>query len=103
MIRKYEHKKEVITQKGVRREKYLTHGGYQVIWFENGDVRQEFPQEKTVYYHFGSRVTQTSYPNGDKVFLFPNGQVEKHLKSGSKETLTIHWNLQSVISEINSL
>ena len=38
-VKKYEHKKEVITQKGVRREKYLTHGGYQVIWFENGDVQ----------------------------------------------------------------
>ena len=46
--------------------------GYFVIYFENGDVRQTYPDKKAVYFFKEAGITQTELPTGVKVLLFAN-------------------------------
>jgi len=64
-------KKEIIFPTGARRESHPD--GYQVIFFDNNDIRQHFPDKKIVYYFSDQKITQTITENGEKIVLFPNG------------------------------
>lgn len=64
-------RKEVLFPTGLRRESYPD--GYTVIFFENKDIRQHYPNEKMVYYFSDHKITQTITEQGDKILLFPNG------------------------------
>jgi hypothetical protein len=44
-----------------------------VIWFENGDIRQKYPDGRIVYLFSEAQVTQTEMPSGERVLLFKNG------------------------------
>ena len=59
--------------------------GFQIINFENGDIRQTFPDGRMVYWFAKADVTQTLMPDGEKILLFANEQLERHKPNGSKE------------------
>lgn len=48
IINYYSNKTEVILNTGARREQY--NDGYFVIWFENSDIRQHYPDGRILYY-----------------------------------------------------
>ena len=77
------NKKEIIFQSGVRKEIY--EDGYQIVHFMNGDIKQNYPDGKVIYFFNETQTTQTSYNNGLQVFQFNNGQIEKHYPDGSKQ------------------
>ena len=83
IINKYMNKTEVIHDSGLKREYF--HDGYSVIYFENGDVKQTYPDGRNVYLFCEQYITQTELPNGDKIILFRNGQLEKYYTDGRKE------------------
>lgn len=76
-------KKQISFPSGVIRESYPN--GYQVIYFENCDVRQQWPDKRMVYYFAAQEITQTLLPSGIKVLYFKSGQLERHAKDGSKQ------------------
>ena len=44
-----------------------------VIYFENKDIRQHYPDGKIVYFFAEHQITQTIFTNGDKFLYFING------------------------------
>ncbi|XP_065055458.1 centromere protein J-like isoform X2 [Rhopilema esculentum] len=64
-----------------------------VVSFFNGDVKQMFPDGRTIYFYAESKTTHTSYKDGTEVFEFSNGQSEKHFTDGRK---VITFNDQTV-------
>ena len=56
-----------------------------MVHFVNGDIKQNYPDGKTVYYFNDSQATQTTFNDGLQVFKFNNGQIEKHYPDGSKQ------------------
>ena len=77
----YAHKTQTILKSGAKRDAYKS--GYQVFYFDNGDVRQRFPCGKTVYFYAETETTETEFPDGLKVLLFKDGQLEQHKSDGS--------------------
>ncbi len=77
IIQYYEkNKKEIIFKSGVRKE--LFDDGYKVVNFNNGDIKQIFPNKsKQVYYFNEVKTVQITYPDNLKNFKFQNGQIEK--------------------------
>ena len=63
-------KKEIIFPNGVKREVWLD--GYQVVFFQNQDIKQTFPGGKIVYFFSEAKTTQTTFPDGLQVFKFQN-------------------------------
>lgn len=61
--------------------------GYTLETFINGDIKQFFPDGKTIYYSNESKVTETTFANGVKVFKFANGQIEKHFPDGRRTAI----------------
>lgn len=60
--------------------------GYMIVYFNNKDIKQTFPDEiKVVYYFAEANTTQTTFKDGWKIFKFSNGQVEQHFPNGEKE------------------
>lgn len=76
-------KKEMLFSNGVR--KTVFPDGYSIVYFNNQDIKQTFPDKKSVYYFAEADTTQTTYPDGLKVFRFGHGQVEKHYPDQTKE------------------
>lgn len=76
-------KKEIIFNNGVKKQ--IFPDGYTIVYFNNRDVKQTFPDAKGVYYFSEAETTQTTYPDGLKVFRFGNGQIEKHYPDQTKE------------------
>ncbi|CAM9630251.1 unnamed protein product [Pylaiella littoralis] len=57
-----------------------------VVRFVNGDLKRvEGGTGVVVYTYAAARTTHTMHPSGLEVFEFPNGQVERHHKTGEKE------------------
>ncbi|KAJ1462935.1 T-complex protein 10, C-terminal domain-containing protein, partial [Pelagophyceae sp. CCMP2097] len=76
--------REVLYRNGTRKE---VRGGCSVVRFVNGDVKRT-EVDAVVYYYAEARTTHTTQPStGMEVFEFPNGQVEKHDRDGTKEIL----------------
>ena len=59
--------------------------GYQVVFFQNNDIKQSFKGGKVVYFFSDAKTTQTTFPDGVQVFKFQNNQIEKHFTDGTKE------------------
>jgi hypothetical protein len=76
-------KKEVIFPNGVKREVWPD--GYQVVFFQNNDIKQSFKGGKICYFFAEAKTTQTTFPDGMQVFKFQNKQTEKHYPDGTKE------------------
>lgn len=76
-------KKEVIFANKVRRETFSD--GYTIVHFNNGDIKQTFPDQKIVYYFSEAQTIQSTFPDTMQVFKFANDQLEKHLPNGMKQ------------------
>lgn len=76
-------KTEVFYPNGVRAEMYSS--GFRVFYYLNGDIKQEFPNSKQVYFFASEQTTKTTFPDGIKEFKFYNGQVDKYFPDGTKE------------------
>ena len=46
--------------------------GYTIVYFNNNDIKQTYPDQKIVYYFAEAKTTQTTYPDGLQVFKFSN-------------------------------
>lgn len=76
----------IIYGNGVRKEVHKD--GTMVIRFNNGDVETKFPTGTIAYFHANDRVMQISNnADGSTLFEYPNRQIERHYKDGSKAIL----------------
>ena len=105
-----DNKKEIIFASGVRKE--IFEDGYQIVYFVNGDIKQNHPSGKSVYFFKKAKTVQTTFKNGIFVVKFENNQVERHYPDGKKEilypdgtekTILDNGNEQSLYSEENSI
>jgi hypothetical protein len=85
--RKFEGKLQILYPTGCQRDIFPC--GYKQTFFQNGDIRQDFPTQKTVYFFARNQVTQTEcHATNTKFLLFKKtGQLEKHWQDGRKEIL----------------
>ena len=82
--RQYENGKTELTfSNGVRKETFTDN--YAVIYFNNQDIKQTYPDGKVVYYFAEAKTTQTTFSDGLQVFKFASVQIEKHYPDGTKE------------------
>ena len=79
------NKKEILFQSGIKKE--IFDDGFEIIYFNNGDIKQSYPDGKTIYFYKDSNTVQTTYLNGINIFKFSNGQIEKHFPNGLKKVL----------------
>ena len=79
------NKKEIIFPSGVRKE--IFKDGYQIVYFINGDIKQNYPNEKSIYYFKQAKTVQTTFKNGILVVKFENNQIERHYPNGKKQIL----------------
>ena len=77
------NKRDIIFPSGLRKE--IFDDGFQLIHFNNGDIKQSYKNEKNIYFYKESNTIQTTYPNGINIFKFNNGQIEKHFPNGLKK------------------
>ena len=76
-------KKELVYSNGIKKEVYPD--GYSIVYFNNKDIKQCFPDGRIVYHYAEAKTVQTTFPDGLQLFKFSNGQIEKHFPDGSKE------------------
>ena len=84
------HKKEVIfnnSDSSVCIKKEIFDDGYQIIYFKNKDIKQLYPDGKEVYFYSENKTVATTFKNGDKVYKFSNGQIEKSFTNGEKHII----------------
>ena len=79
------NKKDIIFQSGLKKE--IFDDGFEIIYFNNGDIKQSHPDGKNIYFFKESNTVQTTYPNGINIFKFSNGQIESHFPNGLKKVL----------------
>ena len=91
------NKREVLFPSGVKKE--IFSDGYQMISFKNGDLKQIFPDQKSIYYYNDAKTIQTTYPDGLQVFKFSNGQIEKHFIDGSKQITFPDGSLRYILND----
>ena len=60
----------------------IRHGKYRYVYFENGDLMEEFPDGATAYQYKESKTIEFRHPNETVYYLFSNGQRETHFASG---------------------
>ena len=94
-----ENKKEIIFQSGVRKE--IFEDGYQIIYFVNGDIKQNYPNGKSVYFFNQAKTVQTTFKNGIIVIKFENNQVERHYPDGKKQILYPDGSEKIILDDIN--
>lgn len=77
-------KREVVYKNGTTK---TVEGDLVEVRFVNGDVKKtDAKTGKVVYFYADARTTHTTDPaDGVDIFEFPNGQVERHNKDGSKD------------------
>lgn len=93
IIKTYQNNaKEIIFSSGVRKQ--IFKDGYQIIFFTNKDIKQIFPNQKSVYYFYDAKTTQTTYPDGLHVYKLQNGTIEKHYPNGTKEIINADQKLE---------
>ena len=80
-----DNKKEIIFPSGVRKE--IFEDGFQIIYFINGDIKQNYPNGKSIYYFKQAKTVQTTFKNGIFVVKFENNQIERHYPDGKKQIL----------------
>ena len=55
-------KKEVLFANKVRRETHQD--GYTIVYFNNGDIKQTYPDQRIVYHFSEAQTTQTTLKEG---------------------------------------
>ena len=83
---------------GVRKEVHKD--GTTVIRFQNGDVETKFPTGTTAYFHASENVMQIN-SNGSVLFEYPNRQIERHDKDGTKTILFADGTKQRISADGN--
>jgi len=77
------NKKEIISNE---EKKEIYDDKYEIIYFKNGDIKQNFKDKhKQVYYFNRQKITQTNLEKGLKIIKYDNGQIEKHFSNGTKK------------------
>jgi uncharacterized coiled-coil DUF342 family protein len=67
-------------------EKEVRGDGVAVVRFSNGDVRQSWPEQGVVVYFYNeARTVHVTHNDGEQVFRFPSGQLERHFSDGTKD------------------
>ena len=74
---------QILYPTGTRKE--VLPNGVQTVVFGNGDVKQTGLDRRVVYYYAEAATTHVSEANGNQIYHFPNGQVERHFTDGLKE------------------
>ena len=70
--------------------KSIHEDGTVVINFCNGDVSTERANGESSYFYKGDNITQTTSANGTQHIYFPDGQVERIQRDGSREILKLN-------------
>ena len=96
-----ENKKEIIFSSGVRKE--IFDDGHQIIFFVNGDIKQNYPCGKSVYFFNQAKTVQTTFKNGIFVMKFENNQLERHYPDGKKEILYPDGSEKTILENGNEL
>ena len=96
-----ENKKEIIFSSGVRKE--IFEDGHQIIFFVNGDIKQNYPCGKSVYFFNQAKTVQTTFKNGIFVMKFENNQVERHYPDGKKEILYPDGSEKTILENGNEM
>jgi hypothetical protein len=92
IYRYYSNKrKEILYSTGARKEIL---GEYEVVHFDNGDIRQKLPGGIDVYYYAANQTTEFLLPDNLKVYKFGNGQIEFHFGDGRQEVIDSHGNMR---------
>ena len=91
------NKKEIKFQSGLK--KVIYDDGFELIYFQNGDIKQNHPNGKSVYFFKDSNTVQTSYLNGIQIFKFYNGQIEKHFPNGFKKIIFPNGKIDYIFEE----
>ena len=74
--------------------------GTTVIRFTNGDVETKFSGGTTAYFHAKDQVMQiNNTADGSTLFEYPNRQIERHYKDGSKAILFADGTRQRISAE----
>ena len=90
------NKKEMIYKNGNRKEIYGDE--YQIIYFNNGDIKQTFPKEnKQVYYFKEKEVVQTTLGDDCQIFRYQNGQIEKNFNDGTKQIIFPDGKIKNIL------
>ena len=90
------NKKVIIFPSGLKKE--IFNDGFQLIYFNNGDIKQNYPDGKSIYFFKEANTVQTTYPNGIQIFKFYNGQIEKHFPNGFKKIFFPNGTLDYIFS-----
>ena len=90
------NKREIIFKNGVRKE--IFNDGYQVIHFNNGDIKQIFPGEnKQVYFFKEKNIVQTTIGDECQIFKHGNGEIEKKFKDGTIQIISPDGKIKNIL------
>ena len=86
----------MIYKNGMRKEIYGDE--YQIIYFNNGDIKQIFPKEnKQIYYFQEKEVVQTTLGDDCQIFRYKNGQIEKNFNDGTKQIIFPDGKIKNIL------
>ena len=91
------NKKVILFPSGLKKE--IFNDGFLLVYFNNGDIKQNFPDGKNIYYFKDANTVQITYPNGIQIFKFYNGQVEKHFPNGFKKIFSPNGKIDYIFSD----
>ena len=91
------NKREIIFESGIRKE--IFDDGYYIVYFINGDLKQNFPDGKNVYFFNESKTIQTTFSDGLQVFKFNNDQIEKHYPNGTKQIIFPNGTVRYILND----
>ena len=90
------NKKEMIYKTGLRKEIYGDE--YQIIYFNNGDIKQIYPKDnKQIYYFKEKEVVQTTLGDDCQIFRYKNGQIEKIFNDGIKQIIFPDGKIKNIL------
>ena len=88
--------KEILYPNGTKKEEYPN--GYIVVFYGNNDIKQTFPDGKSLYFFAEANAIHTCLPNGLEIIRFGNGQIEKNYPDGSRKIKYIDGTVKNISS-----
>lgn len=85
---------ETIYPSGAKRETYPN--GYIITYYINKDIKQEYPDGKSIYFFASTQTTQTTYKSGKKELKFQNGQEEIFFPDGLREIRFVNGTIKYI-------
>ena len=86
----------MIYKTGLRKEIYGDE--YQIIYFNNGDIKQIYPKDnKQIYYFKEKEVVQTTLGDDCQIFRYKNGQIEKIFNDGIKQIIFPDGKIKNIL------